>query len=75
MKRWSLLLSVAGASLVTCWGLLEVWYSLTWLIGLDEIQTGVAFGTFAIFFSMLVIITFVALKEQFKPHALARAAN
>jgi hypothetical protein len=75
IKRWSLLLSVVGAALIAFWGLLENWYSLTWLIGVDEIQMGVTEGTIAIFFAMLVIVLVVATKEQFKPHALARAAN
>jgi len=75
MERWSLFLSVFGASLIACWGLLEIWYSLTWLIGLDDIQTGVTLGTIAVFFSMLVIILVVATKESFKPHALARASS
>lgn len=73
MQRWSLLLSVVGASLVAFWGLLQTWYSVTWLIGLDEIQMGVTEGTIAVFFSMLVIILVVATKEHFKPRALAHA--
>jgi hypothetical protein len=75
IERWSLLLSVVGAVLIAFWGLLENWYSLTWLSGMDDIQMGVTEGTIAIFFAMLVIILVVATKEQFKPHALARAAN
>lgn len=75
IQRWSLFLSVFGASLVTSWGLLQVWYSLAWLVGLDDIQIGVTFGTIAVFFSMLVIIMVVATREHFKPHALARAAS
>jgi uncharacterized membrane protein len=75
MQKWSLLLSVVGASLIAFWGLSEIWYSLTWLIGLDDIQTGVTEGTIAVFFSMLVIILVVATREHFKPRALARAAN
>lgn len=73
--RWSLFLSVFGASLIAFWGLLQTWYSVTLLIGLDEIQTGVTEGTIALFFSMLVIIFVVATREHFKPRALARAAN
>jgi hypothetical protein len=73
IKRWSLFLSVFGASLIACWGLLEIWYSLAWLVGLDDIQLGVTFGTIAVFFSMLVIVLVIATKEHFKPHALARA--
>lgn len=75
MQKWSLFLSVFGASLIACWGLLQIWYSLTWLAALSDIQTGVTLGTFALFFSMLVIILVVATREYFKPHALARATQ
>ena len=75
MERWSLFLSVFGASLIGCWGLLQIWYSLTWLVSLDDIQIGVTFGTIAVFFSMLVIILVVATREHFKPHALMRAGH
>jgi hypothetical protein len=64
--RWSLLLSVFGASLITCWGFLENWYTVTWLTDPSDIQTGITFGTIAIFFSLLVIILVVASKEHFK---------
>jgi len=75
IERWSLFVSVFGASLVACWGLLYIWYSLAFLIDPDDIQTGVTLGTIAVFFSMLVIILVVATKESFKPHALARASS
>jgi hypothetical protein len=65
-EGWSLLLSVFGASMMTCWGLLWNWYALTWLTDLQDVQTGITFGTIAIFFSMLVIILVVASKEHFK---------
>ena len=74
MQRWSLSLSVVGAALITSWGLLETWYSLSYL-GSDDIPVGVTEGTFALFCAMLVIILVVGTKEQFKPHALARAGN
>jgi hypothetical protein len=83
MQRWSLFLSVFGASLIACWGLLQIGYSLTFLAtfnsfaeataAVSDIQAGVSLGTFAVFFSMLVIILAVATREHFKPHALARA--
>jgi hypothetical protein len=75
IKRWSVLLSIVGASLIALWGLLQTWFSLTWLIDLDEIHIGVQEGTFAVFFSMLVIILVVATKENFKPSALAYAST
>ena len=65
-EKWSLLLSVVGASLIACWGLLENWYTLTLMTELDDIQRGITFGTVAIFFSMLTIILVVASKERFK---------
>ena len=74
MKTWSVALSVVGASFVTCWGLLENWFSLTFPLDVGDITTGVIFGTFAIFFSMMVIILVAATKECFKPNALRRAA-
>jgi hypothetical protein len=73
IQRWSVFLSALGASLIACWGLLEIWYSLVYLVGLDDIQVGVTLGTIALFFSMLVIILVVASREHFRPHALARA--
>jgi hypothetical protein len=73
IKRWSLFLSVFGASFIACWGLLQIWYSLTFLVAISDVSTGVILGTFALFFSMLVIILVVAAREHFKPHALARA--
>jgi hypothetical protein len=69
-ERWSLLLSVVGASLVACWGLLQNWYTLTWLTDQGDIQRGITFGTIAIFFSLLVIILVVASKERFKVRLL-----
>jgi len=65
-ERWSLLLSVVGASLIACWGLLENWYALTWLNDLGDIRTAVTFSTIAIFFSLFVIILVAASKEHFK---------
>jgi len=75
IKRWSVSLSVFGASLIALWGLLNIWYSLSYLFDPGEIQTGVTEGTVALFFSMLVIILVIATREHFKPHALARAGN
>src|SRR5271157_4027749 len=74
IKMWSVTLSVVGASFVTCWGLLESWFSLSFPLDVGDIATGVIFGTFAIFFSMIVMILVVATKECFKPNALRRAA-
>ena len=72
VQRWSLFLSVFGASLIAFWGLLDIWYSLAWLGDLADIQIGVTLGTIAVFFSMLVIILVVATRQGFKLHALAR---
>jgi uncharacterized membrane protein (GlpM family) len=66
-KRWSVLLSVAGASLIAFWGLVMNWYAITWLApDLGEIRLGIMFGTAAIFSSLLVIILVVASKEHFR---------
>jgi hypothetical protein len=66
IERWSLLLSVFGGSLIALWGLLQTWYTLTWLTDRGEIQIGVTEGTIAVFFSLLVITLLVASKEQFR---------
>ena len=86
MQRWSLSLSVFGASWIAFWGLLQIWYSLTWiavpsssgritLSQFSDVQIGVTLGTFALFLSMLVIMVVVASKEYFKPHALTSTVH
>jgi len=75
LKRWSVVLSVVGASFVTCWGLLENWFSLTFPLDTEDVVTGVILSTFAIFSSMVVIALVAATKEYFKPHALRRAGT
>ena len=69
-ERWSLLLPIIGASLVACWGVLQNWYTVTWLTDLEDIQRGITYGTIAIFFSLLVIILVIASKEHFKTYLL-----
>ena len=75
IQRWSVSVSVLGASLVASWGLLEIWYSLTWVADVSDIQLGVTFGTIALFVSMVAMVFVVATKEHFKPHALMRLGS
>ena len=75
IKRWSLFVSVLGATLITCWGLVNMWYALMWMVTSQYIGISVTWGTLSIFFGMLAMVMVVGSREQFTPHALSRAAN
>jgi len=72
-KRWSLFVSIFGALLMTCWGIVTIGYALTWLAASPYIQLAVTWGTFSIFFSMLIVIIALVSRDEFAPHALSRA--
>jgi len=66
VHRSSLVLSIVGAALVTCWGLLTNWYYASMVADPSEVNAGVTLGTIALFFSLLAIVLVVASKEHFK---------